>query len=78
MQQLLGDKTGAPNSDGTFFLCELFRQRLLANVCMVLASTNKSLTLDKLAELTDKVREVAAPSVSAIAMPQKWSNCVQR
>ena len=69
MQQLLGDKTGAPDSDGTF-LCELFLQRLPATVHMVLASTDESLTLDKLAELADKVMEVATPSVSATATPQ--------
>ena len=37
---------------------------------MVLASTDESLTLNKLAELADKVMEVATPSVSAIATPQ--------
>jgi len=37
---------------------------------MVLASTDESLALDKLAELADKVMEVATPSVSAIATPQ--------
>ena len=69
MQQLLGDKAGAPDRDGTF-LRELFLQRLPSNVRMVLASTDESLALDKLAELADKVMEVATPSVSAIATPQ--------
>ena len=48
---------------------------------MVLASTDESLTLNKLAELADKVMEVATPSVSAIATPRllpKWNNYVQR
>jgi len=69
MQQLLEDKAGAPDRDGTF-LRELFLQHLPANVRMVLASTDESLTLNKLAELADKVMEVATPSVSAIATPQ--------
>ena len=35
---------------------------------MVLVSTDESLTLDKLAELADKVVEVATPSVSAVTV----------
>lgn len=69
MQQLLRDKGGAPDRDGTF-LHELFLQRLPANIRMVLGLTDESLALSKLVELTDKLMEVATPSVSAIATPQ--------
>ncbi len=60
MQQLLGDRPGV--TDGSF-LKELFLQRLPPNVRMVLASTS----LDKLAEMADKIIEVAVPSVSAVS-----------
>ena len=63
MQQLLGDRT---SSTDTTFLRELFLQRLPSNVRMVLASTNPSASLDELAELADKVLEVAVPSISAV------------
>ena len=62
IQQLLGDQA-APN---TGFLRELFLQRLLSNVRMVLASAKPESTLQELAELTDKVAEVAAPSICAL------------
>ena len=58
MQQLLGDRSGI--NDGSFFR-ELFLQRLPTNVRMVLASTNNSVPLDELAQLADKIVEVAAP-----------------
>ncbi len=62
MQQLLGDRTEA--TEGTF-LQELFLQRLPANVRMVLASTGTSATtLEQLADLADKVVEVAVTSAS--------------
>lgn len=63
MQQLLGDRPGI--TDGAF-LRELFLQRLPSNVRMVLAST-PDVSLEKVAELADKVMEVATPSVSAVA-----------
>ena len=44
------------------FLRELFLLKLPANVRMVLASTGDTVSLDKLAELTDKILEVAFPS----------------
>ena len=69
MQQLLGDTTGTPD--------ELFFKRLPSNVRMVLASTDESLTLDKLAELADKVMEVAIPSVAAIHTPQPVTEVTQ-
>ena len=64
MQQLLGDKMGA-TSDSSF-LRELFLQRLPANVRMVLASADVSMDLGKLADMADKVMEVAVPTVAAI------------
>ena len=66
MQQLLGDKCGA-SADANYFLRELFLQRLPANVRMVLASADSSMDLDKLADMADKVMEVAAPTVAAVS-----------
>ena len=63
--QLLGDKLAAAESSS--FLRELFLQRLPANVHMVLASTDATMDLSKLAELADKVLEVATPSIAAIS-----------
>ena len=48
---------------------ELFFKCLPPNVRVVLASTNSAASLEKLAELADKVMEVAAPSTSKIATP---------
>ena len=56
MQQLLGDRAGV--ADGSF-LRELFLQCLPANVRMVLASTSATASLEELADLADKVVEVA-------------------
>ena len=64
MQQLLGDKAGAMDSS---VLRELFLQRLPANVRMVLASTPDTANYENLAQLADKVVEVAAPSVSTVS-----------
>ena len=58
MQQLLGDTPGI--TDGSF-IHKLFLQWLLANVRMVLASTSDSVSLDELAQLADKIVEVAGP-----------------
>ena len=65
MQQLLGDKLGT-SADANTFLREPFLQRLPPNVRMVLASTDTSMSLNKLADMADKVMEVATPTVSAI------------
>lgn len=65
MQQLLGDKLGT--ADPHTFLRELFLQRLPANVRMVLASADVAMDMDKLADLADKVMEVATPTVAAIS-----------
>ena len=64
MQQLVGDKLGTADNDS--FLRELFLQRLPPNVRMILASSDSSLSLDKLAELADKVAEVALPTVATV------------
>ena len=61
MQQLLGDKAGTTDAS---FLRELFLQRLSPNVRMVLASSDTT-DLEKLAQLADKIVEVATPSISA-------------
>lgn len=66
MQQLLGDKLGT-SDDANSFLRELFLQRLPPNVRMVLASTDLSMDLCKLADMADKVMEVATPIVAAVA-----------
>ena len=62
MQQLLGDKVGIADVPSSSFLRELFLQRLPSNVRMVLASTDTSMDLNKLAELADKVMDVATPT----------------
>ena len=62
MEQLLGDRAGAMDST---FLRKLLLPRLPSNVRMVLASANATATLEELAELADKVVEVAAPTVAA-------------
>ena len=62
MQQLLVDKAATIDNS---FMRELFLQRLPANVRMVLASTPET-TLYQLAQLADKVVEVAAPFVATV------------
>ena len=64
MQQLLGDKLST-SADANTFLRELFLQRLPPNVRMVFASTDASMDLNKLADMADKVMEVATPTVSS-------------
>ena len=65
MQQLLGDRPGLDTS----FLRELFLQRSPNNVRMVLASTPDAIALDKLAEMADKIIEVATPSIASVDTP---------
>lgn len=65
MQQLLGDKLGT-SADANTFVRELFLQRLPPNARMVLASADATMDLNKLADMADKVMEVATPTVSAI------------
>ena len=52
-------------TDGSF-LRELFLQRLPANVRMVLASTPDNTSLEKLADLADKIMEVATPPIANV------------
>ncbi len=72
MQQLLGDKLAS--ADSQTFLRELFLQRLPSNVRMVLASADASMDLGKLADMADKVMEVATPIVASIADPTSRSD----
>ena len=65
MQQLLGDRPGLDTS----FLRELFLQRLPNNVRMVLASIPDAIALDKLADMADKIIEVATPSIASVDTP---------
>lgn len=62
MQQLLGDK--ALDSS---IIKELFLQRLPPNVRMVLASTGDTIALEELAQLADRITEVAIPSVATVS-----------
>ncbi len=45
---------------------------------MVLAFTPETSSLDKLAELADKVLEVAAPAVSAVKLPSEVSTEIEQ
>ncbi len=56
---------------------ELFLQRLPANVRMVLASADTSLSLDKVAELADKVMEVVTTTVAATNLPPPSTEVAQ-
>ena len=66
MQQLLGDKASSIDKS---FLRELFLQRLPGNIRMVLASTPDTTTIDDLAQLADKIMEVATPTIAAVNTP---------
>ena len=69
MQQLLGEHTSTTDSA---FLHELFLLKLSANVRMVLASTGDTVSLEKLAELADKILEVALPSsIAAVRLREQ-------
>ncbi len=65
MLQLLGDK--APVEE--IFLRELFMQRLPNNVSMVLAPSTDSTPLNNLAELADRVMDVAGPTSASVSYP---------
>ena len=67
LQQLLGDAT---HRFDTSFLRELFLQCLPSNVCMVLASSGNSISLDQLAQLADGITDVATPTVASVTAPQ--------
>ena len=55
-------------TDSTF-LQELFLQRLPPNVCVVLASTSTTTSIEELAALSDKIAKVAAPTIAATSTP---------
>ena len=65
MQQLLGEKA---HDTYDAFLRELFLQRLPPNIWMVLTSTPDTGNLEDLAQLADKIVEVAVPSPSISAI----------
>lgn len=62
MRQLFG--AGSPDAHNSI-LRELFLQRLPANIRMILASA-ADMSMDKLAELADRIAEHAVPSVSSV------------
>ena len=64
LQQLASDTI----QHDSVFLCELFLQRLPANVRIVLASTNDSIPITELAQLADKVMKVAIPVMSKVSV----------
>ena len=66
MQHLLGDKLGMSADANTFFR-KLFLQRLPPNVRIVLVSADALMDIKKLADMADKVMEVAMTTVSPIA-----------
>lgn len=66
MQQLLGDQSSATDEA---FLRELFVQRLPANVRMVLASTSDTISVGGLAELADKIMDIASLSPPPLSAP---------
>ena len=61
MQQLLGERTAIDNS----LLRELFLQRLSPNAQMILAYAN-GMTIDKLAEMADRIMDAATLTVPAV------------
>ena len=76
MQQLLGDHIGA-GADANAFLRELFLQRLPSSVRMVLASADAATDLSRLADMADKIVEVATPTVAAISNTDSSSEVKQ-
>lgn len=73
MQQLLGDKA-ATFDEG--LLKELFLQRLPANVRMILATTD-TMSLQAVAEMADRILEVATPSIAAVSSGPASSDVTQ-
>ncbi|XP_064460382.1 uncharacterized protein LOC135370533 [Ornithodoros turicata] len=65
-EELLG---GRPDALYDSLLRQLFLQRLPANVCMVLAAAD-NMSLNDLANLADRVLEMAPPQIAAVAPPR--------
>lgn len=63
MELLLGDKAATFDAG---LLRELFLQRLPSNVRMILASATET-SLQSLAEMADRILEVATPSIAAVS-----------
>ena len=70
MQQLLEDKA---SSTDALFLRKLFLQQLPPNVRMILA-LSETTELVKIAQLADKIVEVATPQVSSATLPNHPAN----
>lgn len=64
LQQLAGDTV----TQDSVYIRELFLQRLPANVRMVLAFTKEDTPIAKLAQLADKVMEVAVPTMLKVSV----------
>ncbi|XP_064463463.1 uncharacterized protein LOC135374431 [Ornithodoros turicata] len=62
MQQLLGDRAAAVDES---ILRELFLQRLPNTVRMIL-TTSSTVSLDALAEMADKIMDIAPPDISVV------------
>ena len=73
IQQLLGDK--AATMDATF-LRQLFLQRLLANVRMVLTPSAGDLNLEQLAQLANQIMEVS-PTLTIATTETTTDNSTQ-
>ena len=56
MRQLIGD-----NTFENTILKQLFLQRILTNIQLILASTKEAVDIKQLAELTNKIVEVSSP-----------------
>ena len=65
MEVLLDEKAKMIDSS---LLHELFLQRLLSNIQMILASAI-AMTIDKLAEMANRIMDVGTPTISSVSRP---------